>query len=154
MSDEGADTEDDGGGGKLDVLGGMGDNIQEQQERAEELREKQDSDGSESEQSSEAESNEEGTDSTEAEDDLPAVKDRDNRVLVYLPQEITQEWEVARDTMKLEWSQNGDGTKLEKLRHIYPILMMVGLEDAKELDAEEIAEYKEMIERYDREDSE
>ncbi|ERJ07396.1 hypothetical protein HLRTI_000438 [Halorhabdus tiamatea SARL4B] len=88
----------------------------------------------------------------EAEGKLPAVKERDTRVLAYLPDDISQRWGVAKATIQLEWNQNGDGSNLEKLRHIYPILMIEGIEDAMELSAEEIGEYKREIEQYDRQD--
>lgn len=155
MADE--DTRDDGeedGGGTLDILGDSGESMVEQQKRSEEAREEgsdqsDDESGADTNDDSEETVDSGGQDSDE--EDLPAVKDREERVLAYLPEPLAQKWKVAESQVQLKWRTDGDGSDLNKLRHIYPILLLVGVSDAEDLSVDEIAELKEKVESWDKE---
>lgn len=170
-----ADDSDNGGG--LD-LGIDSDQVKQQQQRSEEARkEKEESEegepvesteqteSDESEQSSPSDEDTETTstdrdqgrdtsatsDQDESSDELPGVKEREDRIQAYVPPSTFNEFELAVTQIKLTWQQNGDGRKIEKLRHIYPIILNVGTENAEELTADEIGERMNQIEQEDRE---
>lgn len=151
--------------GGLD-LGLDRDEVKEQQETAEKAREQKEQEAAEEaesstdqnttesietdeESSSEAEEADDTADVEEAE--LQPVKERDHRVLAYNPPTIKDEWELAVTQVQLTWQQSDYDGNLDKLRHLYPILLKVGAENAEDLTADEIHEYKTEIEKEDRE---
>lgn len=179
-----SEGEEDGGG--LD-LGISGDDMKQQQDRAEQAREEQARESEEEASSTGDESTGEGEDTantqqadsqntaegntsssnggsqdsssetsggstSEAEKTkLQPVKERDKRLLAYIPPTIADKWSIAVSELELTWKRNGDEKKLNKLRHIYPILIDVGVDNVGDLTAEEIAEKVERIEKEDRE---
>ncbi|WP_210408987.1 hypothetical protein [Halorhabdus rudnickae] len=160
-SDQDAETEGESEGGNSeessagsDILNGMGETFQQQQESAEEAEnlERNEDDVVEDSGESESSEREDTRTSTDEGDELPPVKDRP-RVLTYLPEEFKSTFEIQVSKIKLEWQENGDGREIEKLRHIYPILMKVGVDNAEDLDAEQIGELMEVVEEWDRQDA-
>ena len=85
----------------------------------------------------------------EPEDRLPNVKNRD-RLLMYVPDDLFDMLKITVTRMQLEWNKNGDNSDLEKLRHIYPIILLEGIPAAQTLDADEIGKLKNAIEKYER----
>lgn len=84
-------------------------------------------------------------------EDLPPVKERESK-MVYLPKSMEDnEFGLAVTQIQLTWQQAGKEKDLKKLRHIYPLLIKVGIEGAQDLTADEIKEYVDQFEEDDRE---
>ncbi|WP_160135697.1 hypothetical protein [Halococcus salsus] len=74
-----------------------------------------------------------------------AVKDRGSSLFMYLPQSLGNEIDLACQSVNLTYQQES-GEKLGKNRYLYPIVLMVGVDTAVDLDYEEIVD---LVERVD-----
>lgn len=74
-----------------------------------------------------------------------AVKDRGSSLFMYLPQSLGNNIDLACQSVNLTY-QRESGEKLGKNRYLYPIVLMVGVDTAVELDYEEIVD---LVERVD-----
>ena len=73
------------------------------------------------------------------------VKDREETLFAYLPQRLDQQVETAMGTVSLTY-QRESGEKLGKNRYLYPIVLMVGADNAVDLSYDEI---QDLVERVD-----
>lgn len=73
------------------------------------------------------------------------VKDREETLFAYLPERLDRQIETACQSVSLTY-QRESGEKLGKNRYLYPIVLMVGADNAVDLSAEEI---RDLVERID-----
>ena len=73
------------------------------------------------------------------------VKDRGSNLFMYLPQSLSNEVDLACQSVNLTY-QRESGEKLGKNRYLYPIVLMVGIDAAVDLSYEEI---RDLVERID-----
>ena len=74
-----------------------------------------------------------------------SVKDRGSNLFMYLPQSLGNEVDLACQSVNLTYQQES-GEKLGKNHYLYPIVLMVGVDAAFDLSAEEISD---LVERVD-----
>lgn len=84
---------------------------------------------------------------------LPNVKEREKQITVYLPKEVWSDLDRKKSELQLIWKGGDSDRELSDLRHIYPILVKLGMQKVSDLEPEEIAEYMDELEQLDREDS-
>jgi hypothetical protein len=73
------------------------------------------------------------------------IKDRGSSLFMYLPQSLGNEIDLACQSVNLTYQQES-GEKLGKNHYLYPIVLMVGVDAAFDLSAEEISD---LVERVD-----
>lgn len=73
------------------------------------------------------------------------VKDREETAFMYLPKSVANDVDLACQSVKLTY-QSESGEKLGKNRYLYPIILMVGADNAVDLSYEEI---QALVERVD-----
>jgi len=147
-------------------LGLGGSQVEEQQERAQQAREQDTDEETPGEAidpqpdntAATAEDDVQDEDDTEQSpdndrDDLPSAKDRDDSVMLYLTDELSQQWDMAVTQLKLTWQQAGhDVDELGKLRHLYPLIIRVGIDNVEDLTAAEMQTFIENFEEQDAAD--
>ena len=74
-----------------------------------------------------------------------SVKDRGSNLFMYLPESLGNEVDLACQSVNLTYQQES-GEKLGKNHYLYPIVLMVGVDTAFDLSAEEISD---LVERVD-----
>lgn len=73
------------------------------------------------------------------------VKDRESNLFMHLPQSLANDVDLACQSVNLTY-QSESGEKLGKNRYLYPIVLMVGADNAVDLSYEEI---QDLVERVD-----
>ena len=73
------------------------------------------------------------------------VKDREETLFAYLPERLDRQVETACQSVSLTY-QRESGEKLGKNRYLYPIVLMVGADNAVDLSYDEI---RDLVERVD-----
>ena len=73
------------------------------------------------------------------------VKDRGSNLFMYLPQSLSNEVDLACQSVNLTY-QRESGEKLGKNRYLYPIVLLVGIDTAVDLS---YAEIQDLVERVD-----
>jgi hypothetical protein len=73
------------------------------------------------------------------------VKDREATLFAYLPESLNNDVDLACQSVNLTY-QRESGEKLGRNRYLYPIILMVGADDAVDLSYEEI---QSLVERVD-----
>ena len=73
------------------------------------------------------------------------VKDRGSNLFMYLPQSLSNEVDLACQSVNLTY-QSESGEKLGKNRYLYPIVLLVGIDTAVDLS---YAEIQDLVERID-----
>jgi hypothetical protein len=73
------------------------------------------------------------------------VKDREETLFAYLPERLDRQVETACQSVSLTY-QRESGEKLGKNRYLYPIVLMVGADNAVDLSHDEI---RDLVERVD-----
>jgi hypothetical protein len=86
------------------------------------------------------------SDVTESASERPVnVKDREQTAFMYLPKSLGNDVDLACQSVNLTY-QRESGEKLGKNRYLYPIILMVGADNAVDLSYEEI---QDLVERVD-----
>jgi hypothetical protein len=87
------------------------------------------------------------SDAAESASERPAVnvKDREATLFAYLPESLNNDVDLACQSVNLTY-QRESGEKLGRNRYLYPIILMVGADDAVDLSYEEI---QSLVERVD-----
>ncbi|GAA0459959.1 hypothetical protein MUK72_17825 (plasmid) [Halococcus dombrowskii] len=73
------------------------------------------------------------------------VKDRESNLFMHLPESLANDVDLACQSVNLTY-QSESGEKLGKNRYLYPIVLMVGADNAVDLSHEEI---QDLVERVD-----
>ena len=73
------------------------------------------------------------------------VKDRGSNLFMYLPQSLSNEVDLACQSVNLTY-QRESGEKLGKNRYLYPIVLLVGIDASADLS---YAEIQDLVERID-----
>jgi hypothetical protein len=96
----------------------------------------------------EANQSEDETDETTGE--LPSAKTRERVIQLYLPDSMSRDWDMAETKLEFKWQEaGGDKNDLEKLRHLHPFILFVGLRNIDEITAQELADFMQEIEQED-----
>ena len=94
--------------------------------------------GQEPSQRTEGSSDPTDTDGAESGPERPLnVKDREETAFMYLPKSLANDVDLACQSVNLTY-QRESGEKLGKNRYLYPIILMVGADNAVDLSYEEI----------------
>ena len=121
----------------------MGRLAAREQQKEEEQKESDSEDVDAEQQSSESTSTASDSDATER--TMINVKDREETLFAYLPARLDREVETACQSVSLTY-QRESGEKLGKNRYLYPIVLMVGADNAVDLSYDEI---RDLVERID-----
>ena len=121
----------------------MGRLAAREQQKEEEQKESDSEDVDAEQQSSESTSTASDSDATER--TMINVKDREETLFAYLPARLDREVETACQSVSLTY-QRESGEKLGKNRYLYPIVLMVGADNAVDLSYDEI---RNLVERID-----
>lgn len=124
----------------------MGRLAAREQQKEEEQRESESEDVDTEQQSESAESTSTSTasDSDSTERASINVKDREETLFAYLPARLDQQVETACQSVGLTY-QRESGEKLGKNRYLYPIVLLVGADNAVDLSYDEIRDLVECI---------
>jgi len=76
------------------------------------------------------------------------VKDREETLFMYLPQSLGNDVDLACQSVNLTY-QRESGEKLGKNRYLYPIILMVGADNAVDLSYEQI---QDLVDRVDKQE--
>lgn len=99
---------------------------------------------------SQSEGNQSGGETDETTGELPSAKTRERVIQLYLPDSMSRDWDMAETKLEFKWQEaGGDKNDLEKLRHLHPFILSVGLRNIDDITAQDLAEFKREIEQED-----
>ena len=118
---------------------------EQKQDTAEDVDTEQEGTAGASEDTDDTSSSDSATAENASEPAAVTVKDRGSNLFMYLPQSLSNEVDLACQSVNLTY-QRESGEKLGKNRYLYPIVLLVGIDAAVDLSYGEI---QDLVERID-----